>query len=63
MTDFRPIQFALMPPPRRALRIAELFSLETDQQPLPAHDFQPGFKIEDTRQLREEVQPRRSTAM
>jgi hypothetical protein len=57
MTDFQPIQFARMPARRRSLRIAELFSLGTDEQ------GPPGLKINVGRPIRVEVQPRRSAAM
>jgi hypothetical protein len=55
--DFQPIEFARLPARRRALRIAELFSLGSDEQPPPPR--RTGLAA----QAPVEVQPRRRTAM
>ena len=57
MKDFQPIQFARLPARRRALHIAELFSLGTDE---PSPNVR---KVDLGGQAPAEVQPRRRTAM
>ncbi|WP_294535899.1 hypothetical protein [uncultured Rhodoblastus sp.] len=57
MKHFQPMQFARLPASRRALRIAELFSLATEDRSPPAS------KEGDSGQNPTQVQPRRRTAM